>query len=92
METQLGAPHLYAMPPPPQLCGLWQVPQSMVPPQPLGMVPQVAPIAPQLVGVQLPPPHTPGVPPPPQVWPVPHGLQYGVTPPHPSLCGPHLPG
>jgi hypothetical protein len=61
-------------------------------PQPSGTDPQFAPSAAHVVGVQLPPPHTLGVPPPPHVWPVGHEPQLGVTPPQPSLCGPHLPG
>ena len=30
-------------------------------------------------------------PPAPQTWPEGQGLQLGVVPPHPSLCGPHVP-
>jgi hypothetical protein len=43
----------------------WTVLQSSIPPQPSEIVPQVAPCAAQVVGVQ---PHTIGFPPPPQVW------------------------
>jgi hypothetical protein len=38
-----------------QLCPLGQVPQLKVPPQPSEMIPQVAPLAEQVVGVQVPP-------------------------------------
>jgi len=57
-------PHTFAVPPPPQVCGVMQVPQVNVPPQPFGIVPQFLPAAAHVVGTQ---PHTFAVPPPPQV-------------------------
>ena len=46
-------PHTLAVPPPPHVCGAVQVPQvSMSPQSPSGIIPQVAPCAVQVVGVQ----------------------------------------
>jgi hypothetical protein len=89
---QVGAPHWYAVPPPPHDCPVGHVPQLSRLPQPSGGVPQVAPRAPHVVGVQLPPPHWLVTPPPPQVWPLAQDPQLTVTPPQPSLCGPQRPG
>src|SRR5207342_1439936 len=49
---------------PPQVCGLVQLPQLNIPPQPLGMLPQFFPKAAHVVGAQ---PQTFAVPAPPQV-------------------------
>jgi hypothetical protein len=43
---------------------------------------------PQVSGVQLGAPHTPGVPPPPHVWPLGH-VPQSSSPPHPSATLPH---
>ena len=51
--VHVGVPQTFAVPPPPQMAGDWQLPQSSVPPQPSAMVPQLAPLAPQVVCVQL---------------------------------------
>jgi hypothetical protein len=64
---QVGAPHWYAVPPPPHDFPLEQVPQLSRLPQPSGGVPQLAPSAAHVVGVQLPPPHWLATPLPPQV-------------------------
>jgi hypothetical protein len=50
-------PQTFVVPPPPQLSGAVQVPQSSVPQQPSGMVPQFLPSALQVVGAQ----HVPNV-------------------------------
>jgi hypothetical protein len=68
-------PHLYGVPPPPQVAGAVHVPQLMTLPQPSPIEPHSAPNAAQVVGVQVPPLH---------------GGQLS-SPPHPSPCGPHLP-
>jgi hypothetical protein len=63
------------------------------PPQPSGGLPQFAPSAPHVVGVQSVPPHWFATPPPPHVCgsvQVPHGA--GVSPPQPLLWTPHSPG
>jgi hypothetical protein len=64
---QVGAPHTYAVPPPPQVWPAGHVPQARTPPQPFGGPPQFALSAPQVVGLQSVPPQTLGVPAPPQV-------------------------
>ena len=60
-------PHTLGVPPPPQVWGAVQAPQSRVPPQPSEGAPQSLPAAAQVVGVQTLPPQTFGVPPPPQI-------------------------
>jgi hypothetical protein len=45
-------PQVFAVPPPPQVCGAKHVPQLSVPPQPSDGVPHVAPRAQHEVGVQ----------------------------------------
>jgi hypothetical protein len=90
--VQVGAPHWYAVPPPPHDFPVAQVPHASRLPQPSGGVPQLAPSALQVVAVQLPPPHRLATPPPPQVCPLGQDPQLTVTPPQPSLCGPHAPG
>jgi hypothetical protein len=90
--AQLGAPHLFAMPPPPHVSGATQVPQLRRLPQPSGMLPQSALRAAHVVAVQIPPPpHLLATPPPPQVWGATHWPQSSVCPPQPSLCLPHVP-
>jgi len=42
-----------AVPPPPHVWPVGQVPQSSVPPQPSGMAPQLSPAAAQVVGTQF---------------------------------------
>jgi hypothetical protein len=90
----LAAPHWLATPPPPHVSPLAHVPVPHVRrlPQPSGTVPQFAFSAAHVVGVQLPPPHWLCTPPPPHVCPVGQEPQLAVTPPQPSLCGPHTPG
>jgi hypothetical protein len=44
-------PHVFDVPPPPQVLGAVHVPQSRVPPHPSGIPPHVAPWALQVVGV-----------------------------------------
>jgi hypothetical protein len=89
---QLGAPHWNASPPPPHVFPLEHVPQLSSVPQPSGGVPQSAPTDVQVAGVQLVPPHRLATPPPPQVCPAGQVPQSTVTPPQPSLWGPHAPG
>src|SRR5688572_3757736 len=67
------------MPPPPQLWGDVQEPQSSSPPQPSGMVPQFLPWSWQELGLQ---PQTLGTPPPPQLCGAAHAPQLS-TPPQP---------
>jgi hypothetical protein len=64
-----------------------QVPQAKRPPQPSATVPQLAPAAAQVVGLQ---PQTFVVPPPPQVWPVPEHVPHESVPPHPSATEPQF--
>src|SRR5207249_3618232 len=71
------------------VCGRVQVPQLSVPPQPSETVPQSAPWAAQVVGVQAPVPQTLGVPPPPQVCGAVQLPQLKV-PPQPSGAVPQL--
>jgi hypothetical protein len=70
-------PHLYAVPPPPHVCGAVHGPQLNVPPHPSGGLPHVAPTAAQVVVVQ---PHTLGTPPPPHVFGAVQPGQVCVTP------------
>src|SRR5206468_2232718 len=86
-------PQTLDWPPPPQLCGVVQVPQLSNPPQPSATGPQLAPpsiASAQLFGTQpATPPHTLGVPPPPQVSgakQVPQSIEL----PQPSPAGPQL--
>jgi hypothetical protein len=100
--VQVGEPHWFATPPPPQIAPLMHlpVPQSMTPPQPSATFPHSnAPHEATVRGVHVPPPPVPsppqmlGIPPPPQIagatQPVPHDA---VTSPQPSGIGPQLPG
>src|SRR6476620_6470269 len=73
LGTQVGAPHLLGVPPPPQV-PLAQVPQPglllaslATPPQPSPAVPQLRPSCAQVFGTQAAEPHWPATPPPPQV-------------------------
>ena len=59
-------PQTLGVPPPPQVWGTVQVPQSRVPPQPSGTSPQLSPAGHLVIGVVQ--PHLLAVPPPPQVW------------------------
>jgi len=70
LPLQAGVhPQTLAVPPPPQVFGEMQPPQSTGFPQLLLIVPQLLPqVWLVLVGVQ---PHMPDTPPPPHVWPVP---------------------
>ena len=61
-------PHMFGVPPPPQVSGDWQVPQLTAPPQPSEMEPQSCPggheaevrgVHPQACGTP-PPPHVSG--------------------------------
>lgn len=99
-------PHLLDTPPPPQVAGAVQVPQSSKPPQPSGNEPHSAPAFAQVVGVQVPtgqagqlriPPHP--SPCGPQRPPHASGVQTGpesghgpqsIVPPQPSPDGPHF--
>src|SRR4051812_28634537 len=47
----VGAPHTLATPAPPQVWGAAQLPHWRVPPHPSGVLPQVLPVAAQVVGV-----------------------------------------
>jgi hypothetical protein len=69
------------------------VPQlARTPPHPSLAGPHVIPWPAHVSFWQLPVfPHWPGVPPPPHVSGGVHGLQSGVSPPHPSLCCPQVP-
>src|SRR5688572_4417456 len=81
------------MPPPPQVCGAVQVPQSSSPPHESLAGPQFMPRLAQVVGVQLKlmggVPQTPGVPSPPHIWGEVHVPQSN-SPPQPSAAGPQL--
>jgi hypothetical protein len=90
--TQFGAPHWNATPPPPHVCPFEHVPQLSRLPHPLGGVPQFAPSDVHVAGVQPEPPHRLATPAPPQVCPAGQVPQSTVTPPQPSLWGPHAPG
>jgi hypothetical protein len=86
-------PHTFAVPAPSHEFGAVHEPQSSVPPQPSGMLPQFLPCATHVVGVH---PHLLAVPPPPHVWGAVHPGQSSV-PPHPSdffpqSLVPHVPG
>jgi hypothetical protein len=50
-------PQTFVTPPPPQVCGAVQVPQSSRPPQPSPAWPQLKPSALHVVGVHVGPPH-----------------------------------
>jgi hypothetical protein len=77
-------------PPPPQVRGAVQVPQSSVPPQPSLAKPQSAPVVAQVCGTQPPPfPQTFGTPPPPQVSGAAQVPQSSV-PPQPSGSEPQF--
>ncbi len=65
------------------------VPQTSVPPQPLGIVPQSSPAGHVARGVH---PQTFGVPPPPQVCPVGHDMPQLSVPPQPFEIAPQLSG
>ena len=68
--VQLGVPHWYATPPPPQVVPDGQGPQVTVLPQPSGSVPHWALSCWQVLPVQVEPPHWLATPPPPQVCPL----------------------
>jgi hypothetical protein len=81
-------PHLFAVPPPPQVIGAVQVPQLTEPPHPSGRVPHSAPA---LEHDGFGHPHLPGSPPPPQeagAWHPPHSISSE----QPSDTWPHAPG
>jgi hypothetical protein len=90
--VQGGTPHLFVMPPPPQIWPIEQLPQSAVtPPQPSATTPHCAPRSVHDFGVQfaLPPPHVKSWPPPPHVSGAVHEPQ-SITAPQPSPTGPHV--
>ena len=64
-------------------------PQSMVPPQPSPLIPQVTPSSMQVLGVQPLPPHWPGMPAPPQLCGEVQVPQFSM-PPQPSDQNPQL--
>jgi hypothetical protein len=68
-------------PSPPQMSGIVQVLQSIMPPQPSGSMPQLAFSAAHVVGVQ---PHLFGVPPPPHVLPESRHAPQSIILPQPS--------
>jgi len=53
LESAGGTAHMLGTPPPPQISGLLQVPQTNVPPHPSGILPQFLPWAAHVVGTQL---------------------------------------
>jgi hypothetical protein len=63
-EQGVRPPQTFGVASPPHVAGAVHVPQSSVPPQPSGIMPQFAPFAWQVVLMQ---PHTFDVPPPPHV-------------------------
>jgi hypothetical protein len=75
-----------ALPPPPHVCGALHEPQAIVPPQPLGAVPQFCPAGHVVAGVQ---PHTLALPPPPHVCGALHEPQ-AIVPPQPSGAVPQF--
>ena len=79
-------PQTFAVPAPAQVSGEVQVPQLSVPPQPLEMVPQFAPCAAHVVGVQ---PHTFIAPAPPHDSGALHMPQLSI-PPQPSGIEPQF--
>jgi hypothetical protein len=82
-------PHRLGTPPPPQVSGDMQTPQSIVPPQPSDCGPQVAPWAAQFSGVQISDmPQTPGSQRP-HVSPSSVHVPQSRTSPQPSPVGPH---
>src|SRR5689334_3444608 len=83
-----GTPQTLAVPPPPQTAGAVHTPQVSVPPQPSGMMPQFAPLAPQLVCLQT-LPHWLGTPPPPQLAGATQS-PHCSSPPQPSATGPQV--
>jgi hypothetical protein len=93
--VQLGVPHWFATPPPPQIAPPvhFDVPQSMTPPQPSATLPHsfepheataLGTHAPPSAPPSAPPPQTLGVPPPPHFAGSTHAPQSAVTPPQPS--------
>jgi hypothetical protein len=80
-------PHRFSTPPPPQVFGCSQLPQSSVVAQPSEMTPQSAPAASQVVGMQGVVPQR-FMPPPPQVSPSGHASQTTVEP-QPPGSSPH---
>jgi hypothetical protein len=98
MQTPL--PHWFGTPPPPQVWpAMVQMPQSIVPPQPSGWSPQLAPCEAHVAGVQggaphggegqLGMPHTLATPAPPHSWPA-GQTPHWRKPPRPSLSTPQL--
>src|SRR5262249_50232762 len=88
-------PHTLGVPPPPHVCGGGHDPQLVVsPPHPSGCGPHLPGYAAHVAGVHgvVDVPHTPGVPPPPHAAGAVQLPQLTVRPPHPSDCGPHVPG
>jgi hypothetical protein len=89
LGTPLSAPASTLGAPPQTGVGAAHVPQSIMPPQPSGIVPQFLFSAEHLTGVH---PHSAGVPPPPQVCGKVHPGQV-MWPPQPSdTVSPHWPG
>jgi hypothetical protein len=82
-------PQTPGVPPPPQVSGAVQLPQSRDPPQPSPAGPQLIPWLMQLLGMHAPPPHTLGLPPPPHVWGAVQVPQLSI-PPQPSPTGPQF--
>jgi hypothetical protein len=90
--VQLGAPHLPGVPPPPQLSGGVQLPQSTSPPHPFPVLPHVM-VGGQACGTHAfasPSPQVLGTPPPPHVVPAAHVPHDAIVPPHPSPVGPQV--
>jgi hypothetical protein len=77
-----------AVPPPPHTAGEVHTPQVSVPPQPSPMMPQLAPLAPQVVCLQM-LPHWFGVPPPPQLAGAVQ-VPQSSKPPQPSATWPQV--
>jgi hypothetical protein len=86
--VQGGLPQTLVMPPPPQVSGAVQVPQSIMAPQPLFCMPQEALSCWQVKGTQGPVPHLFAPPPPQYAGAV--QLPQSTTPLHPSACNPHM--
>jgi hypothetical protein len=88
-ETQVLAvqPHWFWTPPPPQVCGDTQEPQSMTLLHWSETLPHEASSCAQVLALQLPVPHLFG-PPPPQVSPDGH-VPHSTSPPQPSSAVPH---
>src|SRR6185437_10614386 len=89
LGTPVLLPQTLAVPPPPHVSPVAQVPQLSMPPQPSEIVPQLSGVGHLVSGVQL-APQTLAVPPPPHVSPVGHVPPQTTMPPQLSEIVPQL--